>query len=288
MKQLKDVVENISVNESFKSRELGEILKGNKGMNLGNLGGWSYELQWDKISDSDINKIYSEDEALRIMRSRKSGARYLLWVTKKSNYYSHRYADYGDMFVYAITVGTDVAFWDGHWRERPDSTLGCVTSYTFNFAIEVLDWDKFTSKELKQKRKNAREGALALQDAQAIAATNMARYKDTVQDMKNKKEFLAVQAMYEDAMDAYKETSNVWLDLYMEYAQTGNSSYYKVASNWHKMNQAVDKLIESMKSVIHYSNNTFWVDSVKRYLDEIKVSAQTIQDLAQQARDAQK
>lgn len=288
MKQLKDVVENIPVNESFKSRELGGILKGNPGMKLGNLGAWSYELQWDKISDSDFNKIYSVDEALRIMRSRRNGAHYLLWITKKSNYYSYHYENYSELFVYAITVGTDVEFWDGHWRERPDSTRGCVTSHTFNLAIEILDWEKFMSKDLKKQRREAKEGALALQDAQTIAATNMKRYKETLQDMRNKKEFLSVQSLFEDAMDAYKETSNIWLDLYIEYAQTGNASYYKVAENWHKMNQAIDGLIKNMRSVINYSNNSFWVDMVNRDIKQIKQSAQIIQDLAQKARDAQK
>lgn len=268
MKTLKSFL----VNEDFKNPYFRELLTQGQAKNWLDPYWKEYKLAWDKIGESDLIKYDDMNEAVKVMRSRKDGAKYVIWVTK-------RYRDPGNC-VYAITVGTDVV-WNGSGirMNSMTSTAQVVGSCTFVYALEVLDWQKFSTKDLRDARREARSGAAAFLKDREVLAANMYRYKEAISKLHVSKEKSGTIQRFKDIMNRYGDMAKDWATNITDIIISDSPSSFKAMSNWKKINNIIEELCSKIESVNYKHSEFKWIET---YIKEAENLMDTIEQLSQQ------
>jgi hypothetical protein len=181
------------------------------------------ELQWDKITDSDIEE-WSTEQA-RKLAYKKGEDYYILWVD-------------GSGALLGRTIGNWHVYSVNHWRGKPEYGTAKAMSLASDKAYVIMDWNKFSTRELRAARQEQKKDALALKKNAEIAKENIERYKaiiserrlqeinfgDVVDSVKNVTENYAylIGAINDDVVCSpdFKETVKMLEDL--------EESYHKI------------------------------------------------------------
>jgi hypothetical protein len=204
-------------------------------------------LQWDKIKDSDLVKL-TKDEALKRMRSRKDPG-YLLWVSERGFPRTGWPRDRKDTFSYnGITYGWDVIMsYDGSLSINANNIAD-----TANYAYEVVDPQRFFCKEMQVKRREAREGALALKDPEKVKEENLQRYKEALAKMHTPEASTLVSKL-EEIAEMYKNVMDKYVTHFAGKMQEDTPSYVMVSDLLSKINSEFLSIMRSMANIKNYS-----------------------------------
>ena len=249
MKTLHEYLTEHMVMESFQSNILRDFWMGLQKSGR-NRGSYFYMLQWDKIKDDDLKKL-TKDEALKRMRSQKDPG-YLLWVSDKEHTkYSWR-DEPGITYHYnGATWGWDVCLtYDGDKRNVKANHIADDADY----AYEIIDPTRFLVRDIQAKRREAREGALALMDAGRIAAKNRERYKEALANMRTPDAEQCI-TKFEEISDMYKNVVDNYAKKIVRYLQEGTPSYYDLGHSWQKINGYYNKLTDRLYQIKEYKGS---------------------------------
>lgn len=178
------------------------------------------ELQWDKITDDDIEE-FSTEEA-RKLAYKKTVDYYIIWVDGSGEFLGRTI---GNWYVYSVD----------HRRGKPDYGTAKAMSLASDKAYVVKDYERFSTRELRAARQEQKKDALALKKNAEIAKENIERYKaiiserrlqeinfgDVVDSVKKVTESYAylIGAINDDVICSpdFKETLSILTDLETEY-----------------------------------------------------------------------
>lgn len=122
---------------------------------------------WDKITDEDLEKI-STQEARKIAYKRKESEwdNLILWIKNDK--------------LLAWSIGTFMfhTIGDTKWRGIYSSVK--AISEAADYAYLLKNQKEFETYELRRLRREAKENALALQDAEDVKNANIARYEKII------------------------------------------------------------------------------------------------------------
>ena len=146
---------------------------------------------------NDDFKVYEDTEELVKKIYKKSGMRnFVIWCAKD-----------GNILAYSDDLKYD--FWDmRHCFDHVRSVRGVAGKITEQggFAIEVLEPEKFETSKLREQRRIAKSGALALREADSIARENRLRYEETLATAQGKKfDHADIVAKVQLVVDIYAE-----------------------------------------------------------------------------------
>lgn len=150
-----------SIFESMGSEKITNIFKNKYGKVSGEFRPIEKEMQWDKITDADVEEM-STEEARKLAYKRNSDV-YILWIDGGGTFLGRSFGNY-NLYV----------AWN--FRRSNYETVRSI-SLASDKALVIRDPDKFTTRELRAERAEAKKGALALMDAAQVAKDNMKRYK---------------------------------------------------------------------------------------------------------------
>lgn len=178
------------------------------------------ELQWDKITDGDLEELSTEEA--RKLAYKKNVDYYIIWVDGSGDFLGRTM---GNWYVYCKNM----------WHGKPEYGTAKALSIASDKAYVVKDYEKFSTRELRDSRQKAKEGATALMSAAKIAEENIKRYKsilserrlqeinfgDVVDSVKKVTESYAyiIGAINDDVICSpdFKETLRTLTDLETEY-----------------------------------------------------------------------
>lgn len=149
-------------------------------------GGIANELQWDKLTDADVQEMSTEEA--RKLAYKKDSEVYVIWLDPQGE------------FV-ARTIGNWATFMDRNFENNVRNTVKSI-SMASDKALVIADYDKFGTRELKAKRNEARRGALALMSDAEVAKANLKRYRDILNEKRLNELNLG------DVIDQVKEVLN--------------------------------------------------------------------------------
>lgn len=264
MKSLQEFLVESLVNESFASdtiRTLYFSLKpGARRLNSSDYYTSNSLPMWDKLTDNDITKL-DKDEALKRMRSRKDPG-YLIWFMNNGT------------TCCGITWGCDVCMtYDGYFKGVTASQV----AYDADGAYEIKDVDKFIRNKLRDDRRAAKEGAVALMSYDTIKRDNLERYKKELAKLHNPG-LDAVIKLYEDTMEIYKNIVDKYVAKFVSIMQEGTGSYYRVADEWKKLNDLIRGMTDDMH-MYAYSNGYHDDKNAMSYYKMVSAAAQKIEEI---------
>ena len=213
MKSLTEFINESLINESFKSDIIRKWFGALMGTGLKRNLGHYWSLQWDKISDADLKEL-TVDEALKRARSFKNPG-YILWVKEGADgSFDNSYATYG----YDVIMSPD----GNTYKIRLSNASAVATK-----AYEVLDFEKFETLTMRNKRKDAQAGATALMDYDKIRQDNITRYQNALNKAHTPdgKDFAE---KIKEMTEMYKQVLDKWCAKYIQEMQVGTPSYYNV------------------------------------------------------------
>lgn len=245
---MKDLVEHISeafgnqtVCESVGSSIIRDVFtKPNGQMNYyfsKSKTGWGWdggylgtEMQWDKITDSDVEKM-STEEARKLAYKKDSDA-YILWLDPQGKFC-------------ARTIGNYMVLMDRTMENWTRRTVKSV-SQASDSAIVIKNPEKFQTREIRNERRKMKENALALMDAADVAKANAERYKDLLRQ-KQLKDF-----NMGDIADQVKAV----LDKYTDTVKTistnlvASNDYRQVVRDLDGIDEDLQKVMSMFKQVV--------------------------------------
>jgi hypothetical protein len=152
---------------------------------------------WDKMTNDDF-KIYEDGNVEELIKKiyKKSGSRnFVIWCDKNGDILA-----YSDDLTYYIPIHI-------YGLGRSVRAIGQKVAQMGGTAIEILDPDKFETSKLREQRRIAKSGALALKDAKSIAEENYNRYQETLEVNATKKfDHADIIAMVEEVNEIYTST----------------------------------------------------------------------------------
>ena len=225
------------VMESFKSDIMRDFWMGLQKSGR-NTGPYFDMLQWDKITDNDLKKL-TKDEALKRMRSQKDPG-YLLWMSDRTD------TKYGS----GATWGWDVCL--THNGDKRGVKANHIADDA-DYAYEIIDPKRFLVKDIQAKRREAREGALALMDAKRIAEKNRERYKEALANMRTP-DVEKLIPKFEEISEMYKNVASEYAQKIVAYLQEDTPSYWDLSRSWGKINEYYNKIIERLHKVKEYKD----------------------------------
>jgi hypothetical protein len=155
------------ISESIGSERLRELFSKNRNGKVFIPRHIDNELQWDKITDDDIEE-WSTEEARRLAYKKSEGY-YILWVD-------------GSGAFLGRTIGNWLVFSVNMWHGKPEYGTAKALSIASDKAYVVKDYERFSTRELRASRQKAKEGATALMSAAKIAEENIKRYKSILSE----------------------------------------------------------------------------------------------------------
>ena len=176
-------------------------------LNLNNTGGlaknpvWKHKLAnmftWDKMTDEDFT-VYKDGNVEELVKKiyKKSGTRnFVIWCDKLGEILA--YSD--DLTYYLPAIRTIFA--------HSVRGIGQKVAQMGGTAIEIIDPDKFQTSKLREQRRIAKSGALALKDAKSVAEENYNRYQELLNLNAAKKfDHADITAIIEEVNDIYIST----------------------------------------------------------------------------------
>lgn len=247
--KIKKIDDFAVINESYGSNTLAILFK-----NTRYLPSYvKHELKWDKITDSDIEIMSPKDAAKLAYKDLKKSSftsQFIIWV------------DDSDEIV-AVTDGLYI-----YYGYKIGKSVRTISKAYIKEAIVIKDANRFSTVELKQTRRQQKQGALALKDDVDIAYENRKRYEE----MKKQRTVNKI------AGDDAAKTINRWMeeltDLYIDLinkithsddfkANYSNGSLYKASDNLKKINDSYNVILKSVENANFWRRNDMKVFNEK-------------------------
>jgi hypothetical protein len=232
-------------------------------------------LQWDKIEDNDLKKL-TKEEALKRMRSKNNPA-YLLWVSDTVRTRHSWRDDKIEEYSYnGATWGYDVVMvFDG----KVDSVKATHIANDADYAYEVIDPDRFLTSDIRELRRKAKEGAVALMDANRIAEKNMERYKNALANMRTPDAEQLIPK-FDEITEMYKNVTSKYAEKIAQYVQGDTPSYWRICDGWKNINDEYRRITEELVDIKTYKGNLakFAFNAYKNFNTKVAAFEKLCQD----------
>lgn len=212
-------------------------------------------LMFDKVTDADITEVLPS-EAEKMARSRKNPA-YVIWQDNRNNV--------------AITWGYDVIV--SSICVNKGANMDTI-AYNATKAYIISDPNRFLRGDIRQKRRDAKEGAEALKSAAEVLEENKDRYNKILAQMKR-------DSMQKDVIDLFKEVNelmkNIYskhIDNYIKVMQEDGPSFWNIKFKIDKINKLYNEMLDSFDNVRMFNNP----NKVEEYAAKIKTKAEEIKE----------
>lgn len=264
MKSLSTIVkENLNIdsnilNESFASNKLSTIFSINK--NSVEAKYFMRMLQWDKVTDDDIEVLSCEDA--RKIAYKRDSFDLILWIrgsksldiTEEDKVIA---ASFGCFDVRIINKNA-YSILPTKYRNISAKLLSTVCDK----AIYIKDDSKFSTRELRAARSSAKENALALRDCQSIAEENRARYEQlkaekTIGDDVN---VVSIKAKVENV-------SALYMNFVDKFFVPGEDLKAKIFE-FNKVNGLFSDIMEKFELIIRWSEDKVSILKLLRSIDK--------------------
>ncbi len=183
---------NNVVIESLGSSKLRELFSHNSSRKMMIPRYIENELQWEKITDDDIEECSTEEA--RKLAYRKTAEYYILWID-------------GSGAGLGRTIGSWYVYSFNMWRGKPEYGTAKAMSYASDKAYLIKDHERFSTRELRAARQEAKKGALALKSNAEIAKENIARYKSIISERRLQ------EINFGDVVDSVKAVTESYANL---------------------------------------------------------------------------
>lgn len=163
------VGKTVQLNESFGSVALSDIFRDEKGYLDHMFKRYlSREMQWDKITDSDIETM--DTEQARRLAYKKDSSAYILWLDPQGKFMGRSIGNYNVLLDWSV--------------ERNVRNTVKSLSVASDKAVVIVDPNKFSTTEIKRIRAEQKKNALALTSDAEVARQNIKRYKAEIEKAK--------------------------------------------------------------------------------------------------------
>lgn len=189
--EFKQYIATTMINEKLKSsilREIYNMLKNDKYLNVKKLDHISYYKDWAEITDDDFKKVTTKEA-----RSKQYENNLIFWISDKN----------GKLDVLGITTGKQVHNIYGYRIKRNEIPSSLQLSNDASFAYILIDETTQNRNGLRSIRYSTRDGAIAFLNPDKIAADNKERY-NSILALRNSNS-AEVDKIVKDLMDKYTQ-----------------------------------------------------------------------------------
>ena len=169
MKTITDYINESMLLESFGSEKLNALFHNDRGKLDWDFKNYlSREMQWDKITDDDIEEMETEDA--RKLAYKRDSMVYIIWLDPSGHYLGRSIGNFTIMMNYNL-------------RQNIRNTVKSL-SMASDKAIVIKDSEKFSTSEIRKIRTEQKKNAIALMSDVEVKKENLERYRKIIQDNK--------------------------------------------------------------------------------------------------------
>lgn len=146
-----------------------------------------HEYKWDEVTDEDL--VWHEQAEAKKLAYKRNETWTLFWVDSNDNLLGYSTGNYSWL-----------TFDYNYWKMK--SIMPMVRASKGAYSID----EKFTTKFLRDKRRQEKENALALRKNESIRDENLARYEKTIKNNKvsNGSMYAEIRARFDEVTEKYK------------------------------------------------------------------------------------
>lgn len=233
-----------------------------------------YLLQWDKVKDSNLKEV-TLDEAMKLYRKQKE-SHYLIWVSKGYN---------GAEQIALVTWGTDIIGYI--WSIKNMTAKACIDGCDWSHIYDVEGYEDLMQADVRDLRREQKEGATALMDAEDILRQNKERFEKALAE-KHKGTPDDIVKIFNDIMVEYQNTVKNWMVKYQDIILTPQASTFNIVRLYTDLTKKVQSFIDKIDSWNYWKDNKDSSKTAKRYYDEIKELANEIAEMCTKLAEDQK